>query len=230
MEAPTTILKKETLNRLNNTDLFKTPKKERNLDELLDTSESHLTNTAAPWYGKTRFQIVDHCLERMNYAEVNKTTLTPIELEVMKAEAKTLVPSIKTMVKEGTYFGPLKYADQRDAPLKVARDVVERFNGTIDTNGDRLVSINELIAYIHKFEILIDVGTVFNMFYDITSRRAIKNEADRNKDLTVDEILMAVNGRYQKDPKTKEWTVCYKPYRKEWLILLLRIQDNIFEV
>ena len=39
---------------------------------------------------------------------------------------------------------------------------------------------------------------------------------------------MAVRGRYQFNNKTKEWGIYYKPYRNEWILMLLTVNERLF--
>ena len=39
---------------------------------------------------------------------------------------------------------------------------------------------------------------------------------------------MAVRGRHQQDPRTKEWGIYYRPYRNYWILLLLTVNDRLF--
>ena len=46
--------------------------------------------------------------------------------------------------------------------------------------------------------------------------------------LTHDEIATAVRGRHAWNTRTKEWEIKYRPYRNQWIVLLLTINPRIF--
>ena len=46
--------------------------------------------------------------------------------------------------------------------------------------------------------------------------------------MTHDEIATAVRGRHAWNTKTKEWEIKYRPYRNQWIVLLLTINPRIF--
>lgn len=67
-----------------------------------------------------------------------------------------------------------------------------------------------------------------DMFFDAIKGRGHVNEKQRLAPLTHDEIATAVRGRHAYNTKTKEWEIQYRPYRNQWIVLLLTINPRIF--
>ena len=66
------------------------------------------------------------------------------------------------------------------------------------------------------------------MFKDCCKGRGFINENQRFAPLTHEEVATAVRGRHAWNTKTKEWEIKYRPYRNEWIVLLLTINPRIF--
>ena len=66
------------------------------------------------------------------------------------------------------------------------------------------------------------------MFKDAIKGRGFVNERQRLAPLSHDEVATAVRGRHAWDTKTKEWVIKYRPYRNQWLVLLLTVNPRIF--
>lgn len=64
----------------------------------------------------------------------------------MRAQQQFLTTSIKEL--GDSYQGPKKYLNQRDAPLEIPFDVVQRLFLVMDQDLDDKVSLDELKSYI----------------------------------------------------------------------------------
>lgn len=91
-----------------------------------------------------------------------------------------------------------------------------------------LISIDELIAYVEKTGVPIPEETIYEMYKEAVSYRAVVHESQKNKPLTFDEINYQVKGRFKWDTDTKSWDVSYKPLRDYWILLLLTVNERLF--
>jgi len=66
------------------------------------------------------------------------------------------------------------------------------------------------------------------MFEDAIVGRGFVNEAQRLAPLTIEEVAKAVKGRHAWDTQKKTWEIKYRPYRNEWIVLLLTVNPRIF--
>lgn len=76
-----------------------------------------------PWYGATRFEIVDQVHERLLEKE-RRGELTAVQLASVRAQAPYKTTSMKEL--GDSYEGPAKYLNQRNAPLEIPVDVVKK--------------------------------------------------------------------------------------------------------
>lgn len=129
-----------------------------------------------------------------------------------------------------SYQGPAKYLSQRDAPLEIPFDVVQKLFIAMDQDLDDKVSLEELQNYIRQNDITIDQETILEMFFDATSVRRVVNTKHLQNPLDIDEISYAVRGRYQWNTQTKEWETYYRKYRDYWLLLLLTVNERLFSL
>ena len=79
-----------------------------------------------------------------------------------------------------------------------------------------------------KRELPIEPDVVAAMFEDAIRGRGYVNEAQRSAPLTHDEVAACVRGRHAWNTETKQWELSYRPYRNEWIVLLLTINPRIF--
>ena len=66
------------------------------------------------------------------------------------------------------------------------------------------------------------------MFHEAAKGRAIIHDHQRLQPLTLQEIAMAVRGRYKWDMKHKCWDVGYREYRDQWIVLLQTVNPRLF--
>lgn len=74
----------------------------------------------------------------------------------------------------------------------------------------------------------INDDVVEHMFDDCIQGRGFVNDKQRFAPLSHEEVATAVRGRHAWNTKTKEWEIKYRPYRNEWIVLLLTINPRIF--
>ena len=127
-----------------------------------------------------------------------------------------------------SYTGPAKYLTQRDAPLEIPIEVIKNLFIAMDQDLDDHVSMKELKDYIKLHELLIDHATAEAMFMDASKVRRVTHDDQYKDPLVIEEIQMAVRGRYQFNNKTKEWGIYYKKYRNEWILMLLTVNERLF--
>lgn len=178
-----------------------------------------------PWYGTKRYEIVDKIYEDILEKERNGQ-LNPVQMASMRAQQQFMTTSIKEL--GDSYQGPKKYLSQRDAPLEIPFDVVQRLFLAMDQDLDDKVSMDELKNYIRQHEINIEDNIIEDMFRDAASVRRVVNDKQYNNPLEIEEICYAVRGRFQWDSNRKEWTVFYRKYRDYWLLLLLTVNERLF--
>lgn len=85
-----------------------------------------------------------------------------------------------------------------------------------------------MIDYVRKKELPIEAEVVSAMYEDAIKGRGYANEAQRSAALTVEEVATAMRGRHAWNTKSKQWYIKYRPYRNEWIVLLLTINPRIF--
>ena len=196
-----------------------------NDDEEPPAQEESVREPEAPWYGKTRYEVVDHVLDQIAEKErANK--LTPVEAASLRAQAPYLTTSMKDL--GDSYQGPPKYLSQRDAPLEIPIEVVKDLFCAMDEDIDDRVTTFELKNYIAKTGVPIEEHLADEMFEDATKNRPVIHLAQKNQGLTIEEIQYAVRGRFSWNKKQKAWGVEYKKYRGYWLLLLLTVSDRLF--
>ena len=107
-------------------------------------------------------------------------------------------------------------------------DCIRKLCDHIDEDFDDKITLEELVGYVKRKELPIEESVVDAMYADAVKGRGYVNEAQRLAPLTHDEIATAVRGRHAWDIKAKRWCVQYRPYRNEWIVLLLTINPRIF--
>ena len=85
---------------------------------------------------------------------------------------------------------------QRDAPLDIPVEVVEKLFMAIDVDLDDRVSIDELHGYVKLSGVPLEEDVVDEMFLEASKNRAIIHEAQKHLGLTFEEIQHAVRGRF----------------------------------
>ena len=183
------------------------------------------------WYGSKKYSIVDHVIDyNINKEEIEIDALSFNEQITLNAENQCKpYQNIRELDKQGLYEGPKKYLAQKDAPLEVPFDVIRKFFLTVDTSGDYLLQIDEIISFVNLYDIrYVTPQNIIDMYHHATLGRKITQEKDKTAPLTMEEVSYAVRGRQSYNSKTQDWTIKYKPYRKYWIRLLLAITDNIF--
>lgn len=98
----------------------------------------------------------------------------------------------------------------------------------LDDDFDDRVTLEELESYVRRKELPIEPDVVVAMFYDAIKGRGYVNERQRTAPLTHEEIATAVRGRHAWNTETGDWEIKYRPYRNEWICLLLTINPRIF--
>jgi hypothetical protein len=66
-----------------------------------------------------------------------------VQEAALKAQKPFLTQSIKE-ISAGDFSGPLKYLNQRDAPLEIPQDIVKSFFVSCDVGCDDRISLEEL--------------------------------------------------------------------------------------
>jgi len=66
------------------------------------------------------------------------------------------------------------------------------------------------------------------MFYEAARGRAIIHEHQKHAPLTLDEVVMAVRGRYKWNIQQKEWDVGYRQFRDFWIVLMQTVCPRLF--
>ena len=135
---------------------------------------------------------------------------------------------MKDLAASGNFSCPRKYMQQRDQPLEVPMECIRKLCDHIDTDFDDRVTMEELQDYVHRKELPIDDQTIEAMYNDCIKGRGFVNEAQRTAPLSHEEVATAVRGRHAWNTETKEWEIKYRPYRNEWIVLLLTINPRIF--
>ena len=98
----------------------------------------------------------------------------------------------------------------------------------IDQDFDDRITQEELQSYIKRKELPIEDSVVVEMFAEAIKGRGFVNESQRLAPLTHDEVATQVRGRHAWNTQTKEWEIQYRPYRNEWIVLLLTVNPRIF--
>lgn len=112
--------------------------------------------------------------------------ISPVQEASMRAQQPFKTMSMKEL--GGSYEGPPKYLNQRDAPLDIPVEVVKKLFTIMDADMDDRVSIEELKNYVQVSGVPIQEDVVMEMFMESTSGRGIVHEAQRYKGLTLEEI------------------------------------------
>lgn len=79
----------------------------------------------------------------MQDAKAGTAYRSAVQEAALKAQKPFLTQSIKE-ISAGDFTGPLKYLNQRDAPLEIPHDIVKSFFVACDTGFDDRVSLEEL--------------------------------------------------------------------------------------
>lgn len=98
----------------------------------------------------------------------------------------------------------------------------------IDKDFDDRITLEEILNYIHEKELPISDEVAAEMFNDAIKGRGFVSEAQRLAPLTHEEVATAVRGRHAYNARSKQWDVVYRPYRNEWIVLLLTVNSRIF--
>ena len=98
----------------------------------------------------------------------------------------------------------------------------------IDQDFDDRITAEEMLNYIKLKELPIEESVVTEMFNEAIKGRGFVNEAQRMAALSHEEVATQVRGRHAWNTKTKEWEIVYRPYRNEWIVLLLTVNPRIF--
>jgi hypothetical protein len=178
-----------------------------------------------PFYGTERLDIVERALEKRAQKD-ERDKISPVTLAAARAQEPHKTLSVQEL--GTTYDGPSKYLNQRDAPLEIPFEVVDKLFKAMDQDLDDKVSLDELLNYVKQHEIAIPTETVLEMFNHAASFRRVTQEDQYQRPLTIQEIQYAVRGRHAWDSAKKEWVISYKPFRNEWIILLLTVQERLF--
>ena len=126
------------------------------------------------------------------------------------------------------YQGPSKYLNQRDAPLEVPFEVVKRMFEAIDADIDDRITLEELENYVNQTQVPIESNVILGMFEDAIKGRPAVNNVQKYAGLTLEEVAYQMRGRHAWDTTNKCWNIAYKPYRKQWLILALTVNERLF--
>ena len=135
---------------------------------------------------------------------------------------------MKDLAASGNFSCPKKYMNQRDTPLEIPMDCIRKLCDQIDLDFDDRIDQSEVLDFIHRKELPIEDSVVHEMFMDAIKGRGFVNEKQRAAPLTHEEVATAVRGRHAWNTKTKEWEIKYRPYRNQWLVLLLTVNPRIF--
>ena len=182
-----------------------------------------------PVYGEKRYELVDHVLAQL-HAKEQLDKVSPVQAAAMRAQAPYKTLSMKDL--KDTYQGPPKYLSQRDAPLEIPVEIIQKLFQAIDVDLDDRISLEELHGYVKLSGVPLEEGVVDEMFLEASKNRPIIHEAQRHQGLTFEEVQQAVRGRFQAKKGTSgyelEWDVSYRPCRDYWILLLLTISDRLF--
>ena len=121
--------------------------------------------------------------------------MSAVQEASFKAQQQFLQPSMKDLT--GTYNGPPKYLNQRDAPLEIPIEVIKNLLIAIDQNLDDKVSVEELKAYAQRKYLPFEDHVYEEMFREATTGRGVVHERQRDMPLTLEEIASAVRGRHR---------------------------------
>jgi hypothetical protein len=151
---------------------------------------------ARPWYGRTRYAVVDHVLEQIDRKE-RKFKMSAVQEASLKSQKDYLQPSMADLGDDFT--GPKKYLKQRSAPLEIPFEVVRNLFGAMDENMDDRIGIDEIQKYAKVNNLPFDDDLIVDMFYEATRGRGVVHERQKHEPLTIEEIMAAVRGRYAFD-------------------------------
>lgn len=125
---------------------------------------------------------------------------------------------------------PAKYLTQRDAPLEIPVEVVKQFFDVLDTDMDERINVDDMRAHVKRHQIPIEDQTLVDMFYEAAKGRAIVHEHQKHQPLTLEEVAMAVRGRYKWNLHRKEWDVGYRQFRDFWIVLMQTVCPRLFAI
>lgn len=126
------------------------------------------------------------------------------------------------------YEGPIKYLNQRDAPLEIPIECVKILFAALDLDLDDRVSIEEIANFVKLHQIPFTDQNIVDMFKEATWGRRIIHDRQKELPLAVEEISAAVRGRHRWNTQVKNWEVYYRPFRDFWIIMLLTVNERIF--
>lgn len=116
----------------------------------------------------------------------------------------------------------------RRPPQEVPQDVIRKLFLTIDQDLDDRISANEIRQYMKKVKLSLEDDIAEAMVKEITDRRSVVHQKQKEQPLTLDEVIAAIKGRFKWDTENKVWDVSYRPMREYWIILLKTISDKVF--
>ena len=163
-----------------------------------------------PWYGERRYSIVDH-VEAQIAEKESKNKISAVDMVALRAQQPYLTLSMKEL--GDSYDGPPKYMSQKDAPLEIPYEVIKKLFTAMDEDLDDQLTLDEMKRYVRKHEIDFTEKLVEEIFYEATSFRRLIHERQIHDPLKIEEMQMAVRGRYSYNKETKQWGVTYRPYR-----------------
>ena len=135
---------------------------------------------------------------------------------------------MRDLAQSGNFSCPKKYLNQRDQALEVPMDCIRKLCDHIDEDFDDRITVVEIQKYVKTKQLPISDERVQEMFDDCIKGRGYINEKQRQAPLSHEEVAAAVRGRHAWDTDMKEWYIQYRPYRNEWIVLLLTINPRIF--
>eukprot|EP00347_Sterkiella_histriomuscorum_P011430 403372486 len=181
------------------------------------------------WYGSKRYDIVDRVLALQSEKD-RLAQRSAVQEAALRAQQPFLQQSMKDIGNSGTFTGPPKYLNQRDAPLEIPIEVIKNLFTVMDQDMDERISIDELSVYSKKKYLPFDDDTIVEMFKEASSGRGIVHEKQREAPLTLEEIAAAVRGRHKWNSQARQWDVSYRPCRDYWIILLKTVNERLFAI
>ena len=140
----------------------------------------------------------------------------------MKAKNKTLRKTVNDLKV------PSKYDHMRRPPQEVPHDIIKKLFLTIDQDLDDRISVQEIKRYMKKVKLSLEDDIADALFKEITDRRSVVHERQRNLPLTLEEVVAAIKGRHKWNQEEKFWEVSYRPMREYWVILLKTVSEKVF--
>lgn len=167
---------------------------EPSMDQQVDmVGESQEPAEEAPWYGSTKYDIVDHVDAMMREKELREN-ISPVQLAALRAQLPYKTLSMKDL--GDNYDGPPKYLNQRDAPLEIPYEVIKKLFVAMDEDLDDMITLEEFMRYIKKHELAIPKEVAVDMYHEATSKRSVIHKEQLDEPLKIEEIQMAVRGRF----------------------------------